>query len=156
MARAKTYTVIYAEDVPHYAIGEITARGPKDAIAKARKIDTDTFGAYDADWDNPVCRRIVSIEDAKGNDVARDLPLDNYSLERGSEDELRMRQYAQELLAGLELAHGLLEGIADKLLYAEGQPVTFLEPRDIESVYNDAICELAPLETLIRKARGQA
>src|ERR1035437_10129019 len=38
----KTYTVIYAEDIPHYAQGEIEARGPKDAIAKARKIDTDT------------------------------------------------------------------------------------------------------------------
>ena len=36
------------------------------------------------------------------------------------------------------------------------QPVTFLESRDIEETYNDAICELAPVETLIRKARGQA
>jgi len=31
----KTYTVIYAEDVPHYALGEVEARGSKDAIAKA-------------------------------------------------------------------------------------------------------------------------
>src|SRR4029077_2467876 len=37
--RVKTYTVIYAEDVPHYACGEVEARGPKAAIAKARKLD---------------------------------------------------------------------------------------------------------------------
>ena len=55
----KTYQILYAEDVPHYAIGEIKARGPKDALAKARKVDTDTFTALDPDWSNPVCRRIV-------------------------------------------------------------------------------------------------
>ena len=41
----KTYTVLYAEDVPHYALGEVEARGPKDAIAKARKLNTETFTA---------------------------------------------------------------------------------------------------------------
>ena len=61
-----------------------------------------------------------------------------------------------ELLVGLERAFDLLEGIADKLLYEEGQPVTAIESREIEDIYNDAICELAPFETLIRKARGEA
>ena len=59
-----------------------------------------------------------------------------------------------ELLIALERAFDILEGIADKLLYEEGQPVTFLESREIEDIYNDAISELAPLETLIRSARG--
>ena len=72
----KTYTVIYAEDVPHYAQGEIEARGPKDAIAKARKIDTDTFTAYDPDYTNAVSRRIVSIEGPDGTIVAEDIALD--------------------------------------------------------------------------------
>src|ERR1700722_196856 len=84
----KTYSVIYAEDVPHYACGEIEARGPKEAIAKARALDTDTFGAYDPDWNNAVCRRIVSIEDDKGNDVARDISLDNYRLVHLPDDPL--------------------------------------------------------------------
>jgi len=70
----KTYTVIYAEDVPHYAQAEIEARGPKDAIAKARKIDN--FTAYDPDWDNAVSRRIVSIEGPDGAIVAEDIALD--------------------------------------------------------------------------------
>jgi hypothetical protein len=59
-----------------------------------------------------------------------------------------------ELLTALERAFDILEGIADKLLYEEGQPVTAIESREIEDIYNDAICELAPFETLIRKARG--
>jgi len=61
-----------------------------------------------------------------------------------------------ELLVALERAFDVLEGIADKLLYEEGQPVTAIESREIEDIYNDAICELAPFETLIRKARGEA
>jgi hypothetical protein len=58
-----------------------------------------------------------------------------------------------ELLDELERALDLLDGIADKLLYEEGQPVTALESREIEDIYNDAISELAPFETLVRKAR---
>ena len=62
----------------------------------------------------------------------------------------------RELLTALERAFDILEGIADKLLYEEGQPVTAIESREIEDIYNDAISELAPFETLIRKARGEA
>jgi hypothetical protein len=61
-----------------------------------------------------------------------------------------------ELLTALELAFDILEGIADKLLYEEGRPVTAIESREIEDIYNDAISELAPFETLIRRARGVA
>jgi hypothetical protein len=83
----KTYTVIYAEDVPHYALGEVEARGQKDAVAKARKLDTDTFTAYDPDWSGAVSRRIVSIEDPDGSIVAHDIPLDNYVLYNADTDK---------------------------------------------------------------------
>jgi hypothetical protein len=63
---------------------------------------------------------------------------------------------APKLLEALERAFDILDGIADTLLYEEGQPVTFLESREIEDIYNDAISELAPFETLIRRARGMA
>ena len=152
----KTYTVIYAEDVPHYAMGEIEARSPKAAIAKARKLDTDTFGAYDADWNNAVCRRIVSIQDEAGNDVARDMPLDNYRLEHLTDEDATIKHHARELLDALERAHALLDRISDTCHYEDGLPVTFLEARDIEIIHGDAITELAPIETLIRKARGQS
>lgn len=62
----------------------------------------------------------------------------------------------RDILTAFERAFDLLDGIADKLLYEEGHPVTFLESREIEDIYNDAISDLAPFETLIRKARGQA
>ena len=93
----KTYTVIYAEDVPHYAHGEIEARGPKDAIAKARKIDTETFTAYDPDWSGAVCSRIVSIEDHHGNVVAQDISLDNYVLHHADADK-RLKLDAAEAM----------------------------------------------------------
>jgi hypothetical protein len=60
-----------------------------------------------------------------------------------------------ELLTALERAFDILDGIADKLLYEEGEPVTALESREIEDIFNDAISELAPFETLIRRARGE-
>jgi len=63
---------------------------------------------------------------------------------------------APTLLQALERAFDILDGIADKLLYEEGQPVTAIESREIEDIYNDAISDLAPFETLIRKARGVA
>lgn len=68
----------------------------------------------------------------------------------------RLIASAPKLLEALERAFDILEGIADKLLYEEGQPVTAIESREIEDIYNDAICELAPFETLIREARGEA
>jgi hypothetical protein len=155
MPHLKTYSVIYAEDVPHYASAEIEARTPKAAIAKARKLDTNTFGAYDPDWGQAVCRRIVSIEDEAGNDIARDMPLDNYRLEHLTDENTTIRHHAKELLEALERAHTLLDRIADICHYEDGLPVTFLEARDIETIHGDATTELAPIETLIRKARGE-
>jgi hypothetical protein len=97
----KTYTVLYAEDVPHYALGEIEARGPKDAIAKARKLDTDTFTAYDPDWSGAVCRRIVSIEDPKGNIVAEAISLDNYVLHHADTDKRLKLDAVEEMFDAL-------------------------------------------------------
>jgi hypothetical protein len=77
-------------------------------------------------------------------------------LEPDQERITRLASTAPQLLEALERAFDLLEDIADKLLYEEGQPVTAMESREIEDIYNDAICELAPFETLIRKARGEA
>ena len=62
---------------------------------------------------------------------------------------------APELLIALEEAFALLDRISDTLHYEDGLPVTFLESRDIEIIYGDAVTELARFETLIREARGQ-
>jgi hypothetical protein len=110
----------------------------------------------------------------KHNPRSRTLSMDNYPIEsadlkrivivHGSSAETAANaafivhacNHHYELIAGLERAIDILKEMADKLLYEEGLPVTFLESREIEDIYNDAICELAPFETLIRKARGQA
>ena len=109
----------------------------------------------------------------KHNPRSRTLSMDNYPVEsadlkhivtvHGSSAETAANvafivhacNHHYELLAGLERAFDLLEGIADKLLYEEGQPVTAIESREIEDIYNDAISDLAPFETLIRQARGE-
>jgi hypothetical protein len=76
-------------------------------------------------------------------------------LEPDQEKITRLISTAPRLLIALARAFELLDSIADRLLYEEGQPVTALESRDIEDIYNDALSELAPFETLIREARGQ-
>ena len=153
----KTYQILYAEDVPHYAIGEIKARGPKDALAKARKVDTDIFTALDPDWSNPVCRRIVHItEEKSGKYIAEDVRLDNYTLEQATDQEVTIRDHGKELLEALERAYEVLDGIADKLFFADGQPVTSLTASQIEEIYFDALSEHVAFTELIRKARGEA
>jgi hypothetical protein len=64
--------------------------------------------------------------------------------------------FAPALLTMLETAFDALDRIADLLHYEDGLPVTALDAREIETIYADAISELAPIETLIRKARGLA
>ena len=76
----KTYSVLFAEDVPHYGTVEIEAerrcRGALDA-AKAYDLSEVT---NDPEWENSVCKRIVHIEDPKATRIFHDVPLDNYVL----------------------------------------------------------------------------
>lgn len=51
------------------------ARGPKQAITRARRIDADSFTAFDPDWGPAYCRRIVHIEARGGTIVAEDIRL---------------------------------------------------------------------------------
>lgn len=80
----KTYTVLYAEDVPHYAAVEIQAACDEEAIAFARSCD---FGdaALEPEWNNAVCKRIVHIEDDAGNILASGISLDGTLLLSGSD-----------------------------------------------------------------------
>jgi hypothetical protein len=133
----KTYTVLYAEDVPHYSFGEIEARSDKSAIAKARKLDTETFQAYEPDWNNPVCRRIVSIEGPDDNVIAQDVPLDDYVLHKATADE-QLR---------LDAAEGMFEALC-------AQEVAEFDPdASRRKGYFDNARELR--NAALAKARGQ-
>jgi hypothetical protein len=75
----KTYTILYAEDVPHYASVKIKAESDEDAIRLAKVYDF-AGEAFEAERDNSVCKRIVRVEDETGNAIANDIPLDEYVL----------------------------------------------------------------------------
>jgi hypothetical protein len=59
------------------------------------------------------------------------------------------------LLKALERAFEILDQIADTLYYADGQPVTALDARQIEEIYFEALSEHVSFEALIRQARGE-
>ena len=80
----KTYSVLFAEDVPHYGTAHLEAEDDAAALEAARAYDTSEI-ANDPEWENSVCKRIVHIEDAAGNTIFHDIPLDNYVLCLASE-----------------------------------------------------------------------
>lgn len=96
----KTYTVLYAEDVPHYGTAEITAANPEEAIAAAKRLDVSEQ-CTDPDWSNSACRRIVHIEDPDGNTFAEGVALDNCFLRHGGEPERLLCDAAPKLLDAL-------------------------------------------------------
>lgn len=98
----KTYTVLYAEDVPYYGQAEIEATDNDAAIEAARKAHANLdLYLYDADWDNTICKRIVHIEDQNGEIIAEDIPVDSYYLSHG-EPQRRLCEAAAAMLEALE------------------------------------------------------
>jgi hypothetical protein len=94
----KTYTVLYAEDVPHYGATEIEAENDAEAIAMAKAADFDTD---DPDWNNTVCKRIVHIEGPEGI-IAEDVPLNDWFLRQCGEDVHRKLEAAEAMFEALE------------------------------------------------------
>jgi hypothetical protein len=76
----KTYTVLYAEDVPHYATVVIEAQNDQAAIdlAKGRDYREEDL---EAEWSNTVCKRIVHVTDEQNNTILHDVPLDSFRLQ---------------------------------------------------------------------------
>jgi hypothetical protein len=72
----KTYTVLYAEDVPHYGTREFEVADDTLAVERARAITPEAMGNYtnDPDYKNTRCRRIVHIEGPDGI-IAEDIYL---------------------------------------------------------------------------------
>jgi hypothetical protein len=54
----KTYSILYAEDVPGYGTVEVTAENDEAGISQAKELD---FGdiQLDPEWNNGACKRIV-------------------------------------------------------------------------------------------------
>ena len=99
----KTYTVLYAEDVPHYGTREFEAADDALALQRATDITPEAMSKYtgDPDHSQTLCRRIVHIEDPDGKHIAADVPLDEYTLIHGK-DKGRICEAAPALLKALE------------------------------------------------------
>ena len=110
----KTYTILYAEEVPHYGIADIEAPDDDAAIEIAKQRSVGSV-AIDPDYENAVLKRIVHIEDEEGHIVAHDIALDNCFLRYGGKAEERLLDIAPKLLESLR-------AIAAIPLWGEGLP----------------------------------
>jgi len=151
----KTYTVLYAVDVPHYGAHEIQAENDDAAIEAAialHKQGSVTFN--DPQWSSSVCARIVQIEDEAGAIIDEDRPIDDYFLRSGGAKARLLCDHAEEMLKMLQEALDCFERISDTLYSEDATPVTVLEAREVEDIYLDSISNIAPIETLIKKVVG--
>jgi len=98
--KLKTYTVLYAVDVPHYGRWVIEAGNDADALAAAKAVDCEDV-CSEPQWDSAVCKRIVHIEDPDGNTPHRDVPLDEFSLRSGGEADRVLCDAATDMLSAL-------------------------------------------------------
>jgi len=115
----KTYSILFAEHVPHYGTAEITAANHDEAIAAAKRIERELTAP---DWDNAVCCRIVHIEDEDGNIVTEDLALDGFFLRHVQNIDPLLCDAAPRLLDALTRIAAIPlwgETIADDHLKAE-------------------------------------
>jgi len=107
----KTYTILFAQDIPHYGSVEIEAKNDADALRRAKKhwrdvqIGAEPWPLHDAQHDNAVSARIVLIYDEtdEHREVAHDVRLDEYVLLRArtARDE-RTLDNAKAIFTALE------------------------------------------------------
>lgn len=107
----KTYTVLFAEDVPHYGTAHIEAEDDASALEAAQAYDLSDV-TTDPEWENSVCKRIVHIEDHQGKIVFYDIPLDAYVLSCGGDKERRLRDAAPEMFDALQLCEEVISDLA--------------------------------------------
>ncbi len=107
----KTYSVLFAEDVPHYGTAHIEAPNDAAALEAARAYDLSDV-TNDPEWENSVCRRIVHIEDPEGNVIHCDIALDDCFLRNGGEAERRLCDAAREMFDALVLCEDALSDLA--------------------------------------------
>ncbi len=136
----KTYTILYAEDVPHYGTREIEVANDGLAIARAINITPGAMSKYtnDPDHGNPQCRRIVHIEGPDGV-IIEDVYLDIAD---------RLRAFGPKLADALHEAIRAMNAVPS---FDTGLPDPDHPKRTLSSY------RLLPrLEAVLKEARGQA
>jgi hypothetical protein len=107
----KTYTILFAQDIPHYGSVEIEAKNDADALRRAKKywrdiqIGAEPWPLYDAQHDSAVSARIVLIYDEADEyrEIAHDVRLDDYILLRArTAGDERILDNAKAIFKALE------------------------------------------------------
>jgi hypothetical protein len=124
----RTYTVLFAEDIPHYGSTDIEATDAAHALRVAEALDTSDI-YYEASWDTAVCKRIVSIEDSRGAIIAEDIPLDHYFLRNGGQPDRLLCEAAAGLLEAVQYADQILSDFTPEALRALGLDALFEKAR---------------------------
>ena len=107
----KTYTTLFAIDVPHYGCHDIEAEDDQAAIAAAEALHkADGVTYYDPSWEYATCARIVHIEDPDGKIIVNDKALDNHFLRSGGEADKLLCDHAANLLYALKQIAESLSG----------------------------------------------
>lgn len=136
----KTYTVLYAEDVPHYGTREFEVADDTLAIERAKAITPEALSNYtnDPEYSNSRCRRIVHIEGPEGI-IAEDIYLDPAD---------SLHDSAQLLAPALELAIRAMNMVPsfDTGITDADHPQRTLSSYQL----------LPKLEAILKTARGQA
>jgi hypothetical protein len=162
----KKYSILYAEDVPHYGVLDITAPNDEAAVSLAKSHDPTTI-AHDADFENAACKRIVHIQDDADNLIATDIALDQTFLRYGGDSERLLCDLAPDYLATLqkiaaiplygeplpEAMTELKEGLIASLEFDETDQ-TYTPCVDTESTHLEYAVELA--RNVLAKAKGGA
>jgi hypothetical protein len=144
----RTYTALFAVDVPHYGTHQITADNPADAIAQAKKLDPADL-CDDPDWSNSACSRIVSIrDDIDGRTVAEGVALDGAFLRYGGEPARLLCDAALELREALERMIARVDDIVNAICTGAGTELPEQFARLSEAA-EDA-------EKIVLKAKGEA
>jgi hypothetical protein len=140
----KTYSILFAQDVPHYGTAEISAATDAGPITRAKELDPGEL-CTDPAWDDPVCQRIVYIEDPSGNTIAHDIALDGFFLRHAQNIEPHLCDAAPKLLEALGIAIKAMNNVPsfDTGLPDENRPGTTLSSYRL----------LPRLEAVVREAR---
>lgn len=101
--KTKTYSVLYAEDVPFYGYADVEAKHVKAALKAARKLHAEgRVDINDPCYGSAVCQRIVHIEDPDGNTVAENITLDDFHLCKADHALRRKIDAAEAMFDALE------------------------------------------------------
>jgi hypothetical protein len=114
----KTYTVLFAQDVPHYGQVEIAATGDLEALAKARfhwervQRDEEPWPLTEVQHDSAILARIVEITDETERQIGADIRLDTYHL------AIAPTELSVKLIGGASQMHEALKEIIDHATFS--------------------------------------